>query len=72
MSYQAKQRTEALIQIALQALLNEAQFDRQSAEIISMRLKLQHDVSLDPSAVCAEIEDLIEILRDRDRELLAV
>lgn len=66
------QRTEGLMIIALQALLFEMQFDRQSAEIIAMRLKLQFEVSLDPSAICGEIEDLIEILRDRDRELLAI
>lgn len=66
------QRTEALMIIALQTLLNEAQYDRQSAEITAMRLKLQFGVSVDPSAICGEIEDLIEILRDRDRELLAV
>ena len=71
MTQATRQRTEALILISLRALLNEAQYDRQSQEIIAMRLKLQFDVSLDPSAVCGEIENLIEILSDRDRELIA-
>ena len=72
MTIDTQQRTEALLMIALQSLLNEAQYDRQSQEIIAMRMKLQFDVLLDPSAVCGEIEDLIEILSDRDKELLAV
>lgn len=72
MTIDTQQRTEAFILIALQSLLSEAQYDRQSQEIIAMRLKLQFDVSINPSAVCGEIEDLIEILNDRDRELIAV
>ena len=71
MTYATQQRTEALMIIALKALLNEAQYDRQSQEIIAMRLQLQHDVSLDPAAVCAEIEDLIDALKSSDRELIA-
>ena len=71
MTYQTQQRTEALMIIALKALLNEAQYDRQSQEIIAMRLQLQYEVSLDPSAVCGEIEDLIEVLKSSDRELIS-
>jgi len=72
MTYQARQRTEALILIALQNLLNTAEYDTEGREFIAMRLQLQHHVAIDPSAVCSEIEDLIEILSDRDRELIAV
>ena len=72
MTQTALKRTESIILIALQALLNEAQYDRQTQEIIAMRLRLQHQVAIDPEAICREIEDLIEILRDRDRELLSV
>lgn len=72
MTLETQARTEAFILIALQTLLSEAQYDRQTQEIIAMRLKLQHHVAIDPAAVCGEIEDLIEILKDRDRELLAV
>jgi len=72
MTQATQQRTEGIILIALQALLNEAQFDRQTQEIVSMRLRLQHQIDLDPASICSEIEDLIEILRDRDRELLAI
>lgn len=72
MTLETQARTEAFILIALQTLLSEAQYDRQSAEIIAYRLRLQHHVTIEPSAICAEIEDLIEILKDRDKELLAV
>jgi hypothetical protein len=72
MTQDAQQRTEGLMIIALQTLLSGAQYDRQSAETIAMRLRLQFNVAIDPEAICPEIEDLIEILRDRDRELLAV
>ena len=72
MTLETQTRTESIILIALQALLNEAQFDRQTQEIVSMRLRLQHQVAIDPAAICGEIEDLIEILKDRDRELLSV
>lgn len=72
MTYATQQRTSALIEIALKNLLNTAEYDRQSCEIIAMRLKLQYGVNLDPTAVCGEIEDLIEILKSEDRELLAI
>jgi len=72
MTLETQTRTESIILIALQTLLSEAQFDRQTQEIIAMRLRLQHQVAIDPAAICGEIEDLIEILRDRDRELLAI
>ena len=39
------QRTEALMIISLENLLNLAEFDREGKEIIAMKLK-QHDVSL--------------------------
>lgn len=71
MTYQAKQRTEALVKIALKNLLNIAEYDHEGREMIAMKLHLQHDVSLDPSAVCSEIEDLIEILECSDRELIS-
>ena len=71
MTYQTQKRTEALMIIALRNLLNTADYDRESRDIIAMKLKLQFDVSLDASAVCGEIEDLIEILQSSDRELLA-
>ena len=71
MTYQIQQRTEALIAIALKNLLNLAEYDREGREIIAMKLQLQHDVSLDPSAVCGEIEDLIEVLKSSDRELIS-
>ena len=72
MTYQTQKRTEALMIIALKALLSEAQYDRQSQEIIAMRLQLQFEVALDPAAVCGEIEDLIDALKSSDRELISV
>jgi hypothetical protein len=70
MTQATQERTEAVILVALQSLLSEAQYDRQTQEIIAMRL--QHQVAIDPAAICGEIENLIEILRDRDRELISV
>jgi hypothetical protein len=72
MTIETQKRTEAFILIALQTLLSEAEYDRQAQDIIAMRLQLQHQIHIDPRAVCGEIEDLIEIIKDRDRELLAV
>ena len=72
MTHQTRTRTEAIMILALKNLLNLAEYDREGKEIIAMRLKLQHEVNLDPAAVCGEIEDLLEILQSEDRELLAV
>jgi hypothetical protein len=72
MTHQTRTRTEALMIIALKELLNLAEFDREGSEIVAMRLRLQHEVNLDPAAVCGEIEDLLEILQSEDRELIAV
>ena len=66
------QRTEALMIVSLENLLNLAEYDREGKEIIAMKLKLQHDVNLDTDAICGEIEDLLDALKDRDREILAV
>ena len=71
MTYQTQKRTEALMIIALKNLLNLAEYDREGKEIIAMKLHLQHDVALDPAAVCGEIEDLIDALKSSDRELIA-
>jgi hypothetical protein len=72
MTQATRNRTEALVIIALKNLLNLAEFDREGKEIIAMKLKLQHQIDLDPASVCPEIEDLIEILRNEDRELIAI
>ena len=72
MTHQTRTRTEAIMILALKNLLNLAEYDREGKEIIAMRLRLQHEVNLDPAAVCGEIEDLLEILQSEDRELLAV
>ena len=71
MNYQAKQRTEAIIKVALKHLLNTAEYSHEERVIIEMQLKVEHQVWLDPSAICGEIEDLIEILGSRDCGLLA-
>ena len=71
MTYQTQQRTEALMIIALKNLLNLAEYDHEGREMIAMKLHLQHDVSIDPSAVCREIEDLIDVLKSSDRELIS-
>ena len=71
MTHNTQKRYESILLVALKHLLSEAEFDSQSQEIIAMRLKLQYNIAIDPSAICGEIDDLIEMLKSEDRELIA-
>lgn len=66
MTYPTQQRIEALILLALRDLQG------QDPALVSYKLREFYDVSINPAAIAAEIDDICESINSEDRELIAV
>ena len=65
MTYPTQQRIEALILLALRDLQG------QDPALVSYKLREYYDVSINPDAIAAEIDDICESINSEDRELIA-
>ena len=65
MTYQAQARIEALILLGLRDLQG------QDPDLVAYKLREFYDVSINPKAIAAEIDDICESINSEDRELIA-